>query len=136
MRLNATDVTPVDKLWGVTRLVFKDDTHEVWHASPRAGGFSSRHRHLTMPNKFYVVSGTLHVEVYSEKPGHGIDPLHVVTIAAGQEWTAPAGEWHRFIAQTDVELVEVYWTHITQDGYIERTDMGGVMPLPGVRAAA
>lgn len=127
MRLNASDVPAVDKLWGVTRCVFKDDTHEVWHASPKAGGYSSRHRHLHMPNKFYVVSGKLHVELYAQKPGPGIDPLCIVTLTAGQEYTVPEGDWHRFVAGTDVELVEVYWTHIKTEGYIERTDLGGVL---------
>ena len=137
MRLDAADVPVEDKLWGLTRCLFKDDSHEVWHATARAGGYSSRHRHRKMPNKFYVVSGVLHVEQYGlDRPDKDTDPVHVMTVRAGQECTVDADYWHRFIAQTDVELIEIYWTHIPQRGDIERTDLGGVMPLPGVRAAA
>lgn len=136
MRLAATQVPAEDKLWGMTRCVFRDDAHQVWHASPKAGGFSSRHKHDSLPNLFYVVSGTLHVEVYGERPERGIDPALVVEIGPGEQYTVEAGEWHRFIAQTDVELVEIYYTHVPPNGDITRVDVGGVMPLPGVRAAA
>lgn len=136
MRLTATECPAEDKLWGMTRCVFRDDSHQVWHASPRAGGYSSRHKHDTLPNLFYVVSGTLHVERYFNRPGKDEHPGLVVEINAGETYTVPAGEWHRFIAQTDVELVEIYYTHVPTGGDITRVDVGGVMPLPGLRAAS
>lgn len=124
--MTGNDVTVEDKSWGVTRKVFEDQTHSIWHASPKAGGFSSRHRHHKMPNKFYVVSGTLLVEVYATKPSVGDGPLHTVTLTAGQEATVVEGVWHRFVAKTDVELIEIYWAHLKEGGDIERVDLGGL----------
>ena len=50
--------TPVkEKNWGVTRPIRVTATEELHHASIRAGGFSSRHRHRDTDNPFDIRLG-------------------------------------------------------------------------------
>ena len=113
---------PEEKLWGETRCVHKDVTHEVWHASPRAGGFSSRHYHERKPNKFYVVKGEIIVLVYRDGSRSEYDPF---VLRAGNQLTVPEGVWHRFKAVRDSELIEVYWVELKPGADIVRSDEGG-----------
>lgn len=123
---DGNDVTAEDKAWGFTRCVHRDATHEVWHASPRAGGFSSRHYHRKTPNKFYAVAGTLLVETFrGGAGGPEASPLEVFHLTAGQELTVEEGVWHRFRALTDCELIEIYWAFLRPGGDIVRADVGG-----------
>jgi mannose-6-phosphate isomerase-like protein (cupin superfamily) len=116
----------VEKSWGVTRPLRYGERDELHHASIKKGGYSSRHRHVGKENYFYVLSGTLYIQRY--------DPdYRPVRLTAGMAYVSPAGEWHRFYATTDVELIEYYWNAdgnpIDPDD-IERLDMGGIDPHP------
>jgi len=108
----------IQKPWGVTRNV----GWGIWHASIKAGGYSSRHRHLDLHNVFYVVSGQLQVIEWDgeEKCCHLLE--------AGGTLLVPEKRWHRFVALTDVELVEHYLgdnAH-SPNFSIERSDQGGI----------
>lgn len=125
--MSAQTTVEVDKLWGGTRCVHRDGSHEVHHASIRKGGYSSRHSHRTKANLFYVLSGTLLV--------HRYDPDEApVTLTAGQRYTVPSNRDHRFEALTDVELIEVYWVDDLDPDDIVRLDVGGIN-LPPQRPA-
>lgn len=120
--MSAQQVAPVTKLWGFTRCVHRDRTHEIHHATIQSGGYSSRHHHERKDNLFYVVSGLLHV--------HRYDPDEpVALLGPGDKFTVAAGRDHRFVAQTDVQLVEVYWADGSGDldpDDIVRVDVGGL----------
>ena len=118
------DVTVEDKLWGVTRCIYRDETHEAWHASIKEGGYSSRHYHRKMPNKFYVISGTLRVEVVGK--GSDTEPQACYDLGPGQELTVDDTVWHRFVVATKVEVIEFYWSHLQVGGDIVRSDFGGI----------
>src|SRR5688572_4243893 len=115
------------KPWGKTRCVHRDQTHEVWHAEIARGGFSSRHYHARKPNLFYVVSGTLQVQVFREV--WETIPYETHTLEAGQRIVVDDHVWHRFEAVTDVTLVEVYWACLKGEDIV-RADGGGRRSLP------
>jgi len=114
--------TVTDKLWGKTRCIQFGNHIEIWHASIRKGGYSSKHCHTKKFNDFYVVSGELEVEFYLTKDA--AVPYKIALLKAGQRLTTDLNEWHRFRALTDVELIENYWNTIDPTD-IERHDEGG-----------
>jgi len=90
----------VVKPWGKTRLLHLSAVTEVWHASIKAGGRSSWHRHERKHNAFHVVSGELRVHAEPDSCYHA---------QAGQSVVILAGRRHQFEAISDVELIETYW---------------------------
>ncbi|MBS3927482.1 MAG: hypothetical protein KGZ65_02555 [Sphingomonadales bacterium] len=121
-------MTPIvkEKLWGVTRPVDISPTHELHHATIKAGGFSSQHCHHRKFNGFYVVSGTLLVHFYRRKGD--ATPYDTGRAEAGSSVIAVWDEWHRFEAVTDVELIEWYFNDHVDPTDIERYDEGGLTP--------
>jgi len=116
------------KPWGETRCVFRDDTHEVWHATIFPGGFSSRHFHTHKDNLFYVVSGRLKVHVFASQPDPGT-PTTTHDLGAGDCLTIEAGVWHQFdatLATCPVQLVEVYRAGLRGEDIV-RLDQGGMV---------
>lgn len=112
-----------DKPWGKTRCVYRDMTHEIWHASIKRGGYSSRHYHDRKPNLFYVASGELLVHVF--RSGHETIPVNTYRLRPGDRITVDDGTWHQFeAADADVELVEVYWVYLKGEDIV-RADEGG-----------
>lgn len=116
------------KNWGVKRTVFYGpDRVLVEHASPRKGGFSSRHHHEENYNEFYLLSGHMIVRIYTgrELVGPEVDTVH---LKAGQRLTVPPGLWHSFECVEDCELIEVYWKPGLATADIVRADEGGISP--------
>ncbi len=110
------------KLWGETRPVYSGDSHSLYHATPKAGGYSSRHYHATKHNLFYIVSGTLLVHFYADRDG---PVTRTVSLTRGDFAMSEAGEWHRFEAVTDCELIELYTSYCIDDDIV-RADEGGL----------
>ncbi len=123
MAPQVTDTQVQYKPWGKTRCVHRDMTHEIWHASIKRGGYSSRHTHDRKPNLFYVAAGTLKVNVFFN--AFSTVPSTVYEVGPGQQITIEDGVWHQFEASTDVELVEVYWVYLKGED-ITRADEGGL----------
>jgi mannose-6-phosphate isomerase-like protein (cupin superfamily) len=117
-------IRKVDKKWGVTRLVEQGATHEVWHASIAAGGYSSKHRHTLQSNLFYVMSGEMVVYQFADRDAAA--PHVRCLVRAGESFVVPAGVWHKFETLTPVELIETYQTTLSTAD-IERADEGGVL---------
>jgi mannose-6-phosphate isomerase-like protein (cupin superfamily) len=100
-------------------------THEIWHASIKKGGYSSRHTHDRKPNLFYVASGTMLVHTFHNNIS--TIPSSTFSVSVGQQITIVDGVWHQFEATTDVELIEVYWVYLKGED-IQRADEGGLRP--------
>lgn len=111
------------KPWGQTRCVYRDQTHEVWHASIRRGGYSSRHYHTRKGNEFYVASGTLLVHEWENQ--YSTVPRVTHVLKAGDRVMVDDHEWHTFHAETDVELIETYFSHLKGEDIV-RHDTGGL----------
>lgn len=119
----ASQVSVQRKPWGETRCVFRDQTHEVWHASIRRGGYSSRHFHERKANEFYVVAGVLKVHVWDAQYSTQPRVTHVLT--AGERVMVDDHVWHTFEADSDVELIETYYSHLKGEDIV-RHDTGGL----------
>lgn len=121
----ASQTTPkvVSKPWGRTREIFRDQTHEVWHATIQQGGYSSRHFHSRKGNEFYVVKGTLRVHVWDAQYSTIPNTTHV--LKPGDRVLVDDHVWHSFEAETDVELIETYYSHLKGED-ITRHDAGGL----------
>lgn len=116
---------PTKKAWGETRCVTRDETHEVWHASIVAGGYSSTHHHQRKANEFYVISGTLLVHVWNNP--YDATPEHTHEVTAGQRVCVDDNVWHGFEAVTAVELLEIYYVRLKGEDIV-RHDTGGLKP--------
>ncbi len=113
----------IEKSWGKTKRVYHNDTHEVWHASINAGGFSSKHCHKRKTNEFYVVSGELVVIVWASPEDAAT--ITIYTLQPGMSLTVEPGLWHRFQALQATQLLEVYYGK-AQEHDIVRLDVGGI----------
>lgn len=112
----------LEKPWGRTRCVFRDETHEVWHASIVAGGFSSRHYHTRKTNEFYVLSGRLLVKEFAAQ--YLAVPQRVYALPAGTRCAVADHVWHLFEAVEPTELIETYYSHLKGEDIV-RHDQGG-----------
>ena len=111
------------KPWGQTRQIYRDQTHEVWHATIQRGGFSSRHFHTRKGNEFYVVRGTLLVHEWDAQ--HSTAPRVTHVLKPGDRVLIDDHVWHTFEAETDVELIETYFSHLKGEDIV-RHDAGGL----------
>lgn len=110
------------KLWGWTQTLLLTESAHVAYAVLHEGGFSSRHYHDKLWNRFYVVQGTLQVLVYRN------NKVEWVELGAGQALDIEPGVEHRMLAVTNCELIEAYWTEYDVDvdpEDIVRKDNGG-----------
>lgn len=118
--MDAIALQTVDKLWGTTRCLHCGPVIEIWHASIKRGGYSSKHVHHLKLNSFYVVLGQLLVRMFSPNGNNVV----TVTIAAGCHFTVLPGDLHQFEALEDTELIETYHARMPED--IFRMTEGGV----------
>ena len=135
MTLPTFNVPPVGprqgKVWGVTQLVFAHNGTEAHQITAKAGGYSSRHQHLTKWNRFVCVSGKLLIRQWRGITGD-FDETY---LTAGQITDVPPGVWHQFEALEDSVAFEFYWV-VLDAGDIDRgSSEGGVREAAAVRAA-
>lgn len=118
------------KLWGETRFVRRSHNNLLFHASIKAGGYSSKHFHERRINDFYVVSGTLLIRTYVN-PDMGV--LETFRLEPGMSVSVAPQVWHAFYALTDVELIETYAARnpldLSRDDIV-RHDEGGLDETP------
>ena len=111
------------KVWGESIALYRDDAIEVAKVRIKAGGYSSAHRHRGKHNQFVVLTGELRI-VYGRQGDSEI------TLVKDQTCEVVAGVWHRFVAATYVEALEIYrsadGSNVDPDD-IEREDVGGVL---------
>jgi mannose-6-phosphate isomerase-like protein (cupin superfamily) len=110
------------KVWGWTKPILQTQTVEVQHLSVKAGWRCSDHYHGHKHNRFYVVAGRL--KVVTQKAGLADE----VVLGPGEMTDVLPGDEHRFEAETDCELVELYWVTLDPDDIVRRTQGGPVDP--------
>jgi mannose-6-phosphate isomerase-like protein (cupin superfamily) len=111
----------VDKPWGKTKLLFRDDRSGTHIIDINPHGYCSAHYHKNLSNAFYVVSGALEIVVWN---WDGTDKNHL--LEPHEYLKVPPGVWHRFINH-DVQTVclELYETPEHTSNDIVRADEGG-----------
>ena len=113
-------MTKQGKIWGETRLVFRNANAEVHLITAKQGGYCSKHRHIAKFNQFHVLRGRLAVETWKRE----YDLCDVTELGPGDTTTCAPGEYHRFRTLEDTDALEVYWVELRADD-IERDNVGG-----------
>jgi len=106
------------KAWGSTATVYNGAV-DVEHLDIEADGYCSIHMHKHKSNLFYVIKGLLEIRV--EKSDQGL--IDTTMLREGQTMVVAPGQYHQFIARTDVIALEVYFTELSED--ILRKSSGG-----------
>lgn len=108
------------KCWGETMPMLSSPFCEIHKITIKAGAQCSKHRHRHRWNAFIVISGTL--EIHAEKADYEL--TDITNLAAGEMCTIPPGEYHWFVAVTDVVALEVYYPSPCDPADIERQNCG------------
>jgi mannose-6-phosphate isomerase-like protein (cupin superfamily) len=108
------------KIWGSTEPLLVTPFIEVHRIFIEAGTHCSTHKHEYKHNMFYVVEGQLEIHVTKED----YDLEDVTELYDGQYTTVRPGEYHKFVAVTDVEALEIYYPEPLSADII-RKDVGG-----------
>jgi len=107
------------KVWGETRPVLMKPQIEIHELFIKAGGFCSKHHHVSKFNMFYVVSGQLRIKTWKSYA-----LIDETILSAGQSTVQAPGENHQFEALTDVRCLEIYWAELNHDDIV-RENVGG-----------
>ena len=111
------------KSWGFKYIVHDSPSCQVHLCCIKKGGYSSWHHHDYRFNRFIVLEGKLRIKtIYKITKGRNY------TIGDDEEsrkFDVKPGIRHKFIALTDVQLLEVYYT-VCSDKDIIRQDKGGM----------
>lgn len=109
------------KVWGQTECLLQTPFVEFHRIDIKEGSYCSMHKHEHKWNAFYVVEGTLDIEVRK----NDYDLVDTTTLQAGDFTTVKPGEFHKFHAYTDVVAFEIYYPEgLTED--IVRESVGGL----------
>jgi len=123
---------PLQKPWGWSTRLYCSDNFQVERITIRAGGYSSIHLHERKVNQFVVSSGTLCVTCFDSDLKQ---TRHRDVTDASHFQVTPCVR-HQFIAVTDVEGYEVYWSQpsssVLDPDDIIRFSANGVIPLASV----
>jgi mannose-6-phosphate isomerase-like protein (cupin superfamily) len=108
------------KIWGKTECLLQNSFVEFHRIDINQGTQCSMHKHEHKWNAFYVVSGELDIEVRK----NNYDLTDTTKLMDGDFTTVTPGEYHRFVAHTDVVAFEIYYPEgLTED--IVRESVGG-----------
>ena len=107
------------KVWGSTALIHHDQNVEVHVIEIKKQHCCSWHVHKSKYNEFYVIRGTLIIEV---EKGYGLTDRTM--LKAGQKCVVPPNERHRFVCVEDCIATEVYYVKLDPND-IERGESHG-----------
>jgi len=108
------------KVWGETYNIFERNGVRCMGLRIKAGGYCSKHRHKHQWNHFSVIEGDLKVRVWK----NDYDLVDETWLVSGDSVEVRPGEYHQFIALTDVLAIESYWGEC-DPADIERDSCGG-----------
>lgn len=80
------------KVWGETKLLFKNDNFELHRINIKANSHCSKHMHRFKHNMFYVEFGTLKVKVWK----NDYDLVDETILTSGDIMDVAPGEYHQF----------------------------------------
>lgn len=113
------------KIWGWTITTALTDKIHVALAYLKKGGYSSKHYHETLANRFVVISGKLRIYIWRDKIEESID------LREGDILDIEAGVIHKMEALEETYINEIYWSSedILNAEDIVREDSGGIKNL-------
>jgi len=107
------------KIWGITSKIFELNNVEIHRIEIDKGGYCSEHFHDYKYNQFFVESGEIEVTIFQE---NGINETTV--LKAFDQSTVPPKLIHKFKANKDSVVYEIYWVSMEGPDIIRRT-VGG-----------
>ena len=106
------------KVWGETRLLFKNDNFEVHRIMIFKNAECSKHKHRFKHNIFFVEKGYLKVKVWK----NDYELVDDTILGPGDIMDVPPGEFHKFITETDdVVAFEIYYSEPISGDIIRET---------------
>ncbi len=114
------------KVWGTTTPLIRSPMFEMHRLDIKPWHACSIHTHQFKHNAFYVLSGTLYVDVWADHTGHAYHHKLVPGIGhALAHLTVQPGVRHRFrTGMDDTVALEMYYTEpLSED--IQRENEGG-----------
>lgn len=116
-------MTVFGKIWGKTTPIFQHPLVEFHRIQLYKGYKCSKHIHKHKWNGFYVINGTLLINV--KKIDY--DLIDTTILTPEEPWTmVKPGELHWFESATDVDAFELYWPETLSEDIV-REDHGGVL---------
>lgn len=115
----------VAKIWGTTQVLVMTPMFEMHRLVIKPFHRCSYHRHVFKHNSFYVLRGTLYIDV--ERPGrHRGKAIDSHTLNSGDTFSVPPGVRHQFRtgAGKPCLALEMYYTEPLSEDII-RDDQGG-----------
>ena len=109
------------KVWGNTQLIFRNNNFEIHRIEVNKGGFCSKHKHNHKSNGFFMESGELEIQVW--KMDYNL--CDKTLLKPKQFSIVKPGEFHMFLALTDVIAYEIYWVDLDPSDIV-REICGGV----------
>jgi len=111
----------IGKAWGSTSLLLKTPIIEIHRLVVIPNAYCSLHVHSIKNNSFFVVSGTLFIEVHK----NSYDLVDRTVLSKGDLTTVQPGEYHKFIAGDEgADVLEIYHIDALSED-IMRKDRGG-----------
>jgi mannose-6-phosphate isomerase-like protein (cupin superfamily) len=113
------------KVWGSTEVIISNPFVEVHRIHIEPNAHCSLHCHEKKVNAFFVISGSLKIEVHK----NDYNLVDTTELTAGQRMAVKPKEYHRFISGPEpVEAIEIYYPEpLSED--IVRKDHGGANQL-------
>jgi quercetin dioxygenase-like cupin family protein len=97
----------VEKLWGYERVLHNDERYCMKELVLKRGYQSSLHTHTVKAETFYVVAGCVQLE---------IEGVGVLRLNPGDHASLEPGQYHRFMALTEVaKVIEASMRHDDAD---------------------
>lgn len=109
------------KIWGETREIFSNNCVCVHRISINKSGFSSKHKHESKYNSFFVESGRIIISIWK----NDYDLVDKTDLGPGESTIIKPGEFHMFEAVENSVAYEIYWVEIS-DLDIIRSNCGGI----------
>ena len=106
------------KVWGERWLIRQDSTHAVSFLKLNEGYECSWHKHQSKYNLFVVLSGR--IGIMTEQ----FDGKRLVGLLPGNCFTTKPGEYHKFVAFEDSEIIEEMYVEYCESD-IQRSNTGG-----------
>jgi len=107
------------KIWGETAKIFSNHNIEIHRLNIDKGGYCSEHHHEFKYNLFFVESGEIEVTIFQD---NGIKETTV--LKDSDQSTVPPKLIHKFKANKDSIVYEIYWVDLEEND-IKRRTVGG-----------
>lgn len=105
------------KIWGTTELIESNANLEFHRIESKKGGSSSKHKHISKWNGFFVVSGKMIIRVWK----NDYDLIDETILSAGQYTKVSPGQYHQFESLEDTVAFELYWVELDRNDIVRET---------------